>query len=513
VAPLDCPPLSAIGCILGADQPETARKRGNLMSAGYAKPKEGLEHKTVSQVRSGVRSAVYNPGVQIAGECVAPRRINTRWNFDLVSISSNGLDVLPCTIWEDQAGDIATNLETAGRSLEEAICDGMLLKVSGTTWLASDGRVCLRVTDVAPDFSRGGELFLDDQRSWATPKAAGANAARLMAPYVHADPETAFAAMERAPRRIMVLAPDNSQGLGDFKRRLGSKKDFGPEITFRGFSWPSAEIETLHKHLEDAAYGDMDLVVILRGGGHWSDLRGFEREDLALATHESKVPVATAVGHDADVSLADRAATLSFATPTAAAEAINTELKRRYWIKKKASSRSNERRKQRGFPQDGQAFQRSAAFESLEREFKEATSRWQQKLQAAVASGQGDLRSAFRLHTQDLVESAEQRVRMISQFVTIGTLAAAFFLIFAAGSVLEFSVGTVKPADFWFYYAVVTAAGGTAVWLQRRARQTLLLPATKQLKRPPTNVDEWRFAIKGVKTISGFRKLLLHRPC
>jgi exonuclease VII large subunit len=102
-----------------------------------------------------------------------------------------------------------------------------------------------------------------------------------------------------------------------------------PEVVYRALSWTeSSSIKTVEAHLNEASRRNIDLVVLVRGGGPWSQLRGYERLDLALAIHKSRVPVATAVGHNADISLADRAAVLSFTTPTAAAEAISNELRR-----------------------------------------------------------------------------------------------------------------------------------------------------------------------------------------
>ena len=489
------------------------------MGTSYAKPEKGFKHRTVSEIRRGVKSLVHQSQVLITGECIAPRRTDSRWNFDLASVSAGRVDLLPCTIWDEQSSAIEKTLENAGLSLQEALTDGMVLKLSGSTWLSRDGRVCLRVTDVVPDFSREGHIYLEDQRSLRALEAAGASADRLFAPYVHSDSERAFEKMTRGPERIMVLAPENSQGLGDFKRRLGSGKHPKPEVTFRGFSWPAAGIQTLRNHLSDAASADLDMVIILRGGGHWSDLRGYGREDLALVIHRSKVPVATAVGHDVDITLADRAAALSFATPTAAAEAISNELRRRYWAKKKLSSRPSERKK--GHLAHGSAASH-LTLAAKGRERLRENSEWKvQKtnLQQAVAAANlhrraadQKLRDAFYLHTKDLLEDAEQRVRMISQFLTFGTLAAVSLLLVSARSVFELLFGIVEDGALWSYCLGAAAAGGALVWLQRRERQNIMVPATKMLKDPPADVEAWRFAIKRVKTINSFRKLRLHKP-
>lgn len=69
-----------------------------------------------------------------------------------------------------------------------------------------------------------------------------------------------------------------------------------------------------------------DLVVIVRGGGGWRDFAVFDDLRVADAIIEATgvVPVATALGHHGDVSLADIVATTSLATPSVLADAIAT---------------------------------------------------------------------------------------------------------------------------------------------------------------------------------------------
>lgn len=132
----------------------------------------------------------------------------------------------------------------------------------------------------------------------------------------------------RAIRRIGVVSSTAAAGFIDFVKimnaRSGGHALIVANTVVQGVEAPGKLIRALER-LD--AMGDLDVIVILRGGGSADDLAAFNDEALVRAIAAARTPIVTGIGHEIDTTLADLAADLRASTPSNAAELLTFDVK------------------------------------------------------------------------------------------------------------------------------------------------------------------------------------------
>ncbi len=206
---------------------------------------------------------------------------------------------ISCVIWR-----------STGRNLAIELKDGLHVELFGnlSVYLKS-GRYQIYVNKITPKKAGSKALALEELKKKL--KAEGLFDKRFKKP------------IPKFPRRVGVVTAKTGAAITDIikviRRRAPHIQIILRTTQVQG-DGAADDIATAIKEFN--SYGQVDVLIVGRGGGSQEDLWCFNEEQVARAIFGSEIPVVAAVGHEVDFSIADFVADLRAPTPSAAAELI-----------------------------------------------------------------------------------------------------------------------------------------------------------------------------------------------
>jgi len=304
--------------------------------------------------------------------------------------------------------------------------------------------------------------------------------------------------------RVIILTAQKGAGWGDFKSQVAQHLHSGVIET----RWIRVQgdglVEDLTRELDQIGAGDADLVIVMRGGGGWADLRVFDDVRVARAVASAKLPVATAVGHASNISLTDLAASWAFITPSVAGEAVRAAL----WLQERRDEASRETRAE-GPAARALSASKRAAIESLtsdltrEREHSRSARQVAMDLQARIRESERAYAEVWLFAEKLLFDAARSRIRTRSRWLS------------ALGGVVGYlALLATNGGGVWGAAGLSGAVGavGFTVYAWRGPRRAAKPASTRELRRAPKTLAIWFKRLQEVRTPREFRVLAAVRP-
>ena len=275
---------------------------------------DGVPAFTVSTFNGALKAALkqlFPQGVWIEGEIegMKPQPHATGHYFSL--IEGEGRDKVKIDVkLFSNSGDLSrvtAKMRTNGIEMKNGIRVRFLCTVD---FYAQRGEVSLIIKDVDTQFTVG---------DIAAKRAE--LIARLQADGTFAENKRRQVA--RVPLRLGIVSSSQAAGYIDALTHL--------QESGIGFDVRLCDVNVMGDHAVGQIVGaidtfsrrdDIDLVLVMRGGGSKSDLATFDAEAIARAIARCPHPVFTGIGHEIDTSVADMAAHTHCKTPTACADEV-----------------------------------------------------------------------------------------------------------------------------------------------------------------------------------------------
>ena len=126
--------------------------------------------------------------------------------------------------------------------------------------------------------------------------------------------------ISKYPNKVAVITSPKSDAFKDvcskFQERYPLLEIILYPVTVQG---KNASNEIINQIIKCNHDNEVDVIMLIRGGGSLEDLMPFNEEKMAIGIYGAKIPIVTGIGHQPDTTIADYAADKAMETPTAAA--------------------------------------------------------------------------------------------------------------------------------------------------------------------------------------------------
>jgi exodeoxyribonuclease VII large subunit len=212
---------------------------------------------------------------------------------------------LSVTLFRPQQKTVERRLREAGGQVE--LGEGVRVRIGGTLGTyAARSTFQLRMTDLDPTFTLG---------------VLGRERARVLAALEQDGlmDRNAGVPLATLPLRIALVTSVDSAAHGDALHELRHSGVPFTVLQFDARTQGVQAVDSLLRALRSAAGSEVDVVLLVRGGGAATDLAAFDDERVARAVATMPLPVVVGIGHEVDRSVTDEVAHRAEKTPTAAA--------------------------------------------------------------------------------------------------------------------------------------------------------------------------------------------------
>ena len=256
---------------------------------------------------NGVLRRQFGDGVWVRGEIQGYGERNGHAYFRLVESGAERKAVLDVSFF----ANARMRLRPLLHKHRLRLADGIKVRVFGVLdFYPANGRLSLKMSAIDPRYTLG-EMAMERDDVIR----------RLVAKGLY-DANRRLTVAEM-PLRIGLVTSVDSAAWHDFMHQLKqSGHGFGIRVIDVRVQGEFAAEMVTNAVATLAARGDVDVIVLIRGGGSRTELAIFDTESIALAIAASTVPVFTGLGHEIDRSVADEVAHTAFKTPTACAVAL-----------------------------------------------------------------------------------------------------------------------------------------------------------------------------------------------